>query len=68
MLTNSLDKLAKDFGVETHKSIFPYMFSIQNNFFYKGPTPALYFYIKISLDCYKDIYKEDWSFKDETIK
>lgn len=68
MLNNSLVKLGKYFGVETQKSVFPYKFSIQDNLFYKGHTPGIDLYNNLSIDEYNDIYSENWSFYDETIK
>ncbi len=68
MLTSSLDKLGKDFGVETQKSLFPYKFSSDSHLFYKGHTPGIHYYNDISIDKYREIYKEDWDFKVETIR
>ena len=68
VFTDSLAKLAKDFGVETQKSVFPYEFSRQNHLIYKGNTPGIHLYKDITLDKYKEIYREDWYFKDETLK
>lgn len=68
ILTNNLNDLCKDFGIEIRKSVFPYKFSTQNYLNYKGHTPAIHFYNDLSLDDYNKIYTEDWSFKDETIK
>jgi hypothetical protein len=48
MLIKSLSGLAKDFGVETQKSLFPYKFSTTGNLFYKGNTPAKHFYNDLS--------------------
>ena len=46
MLSRSLATLAKDFGVNTQKSIFPYKFATYNHLFYKGNTPDISFYNK----------------------
>jgi hypothetical protein len=59
MLTTSLDQLAKDFGVSTTKSVFPYGFSNHSNIFYKGDTPDYSYYKDITLDYYKTLYKND---------
>jgi hypothetical protein len=59
VFTDSLAKLAKDFGVETQKSVFPYEFSRQNHLIYKGNTPGIHLYKDITLDKYKEIYRED---------
>lgn len=55
-LNSSLDKLCKDFEVETSKGIFPYSFVNKNNLNYVGPTPDMVFYPhkKINLDWYKN--------------
>lgn len=68
VLTSSLKDLAEDFEVKTQKSVFPYEFSRQNHLFYKGNTPGIHLYKDITIEDYKEIYKQDWSFKDETIK
>ena len=67
ILTGGLAKLAKDFGVETQKSIFPHKFSVQGHLFYEGHTPGIHFYNDLSIKEYSEIYKENWSFKRETI-
>lgn len=68
MLTSSLEKLGKDFGVKTLKSVFPYKFSTQDHLFYKGHTPDKHFYNNLSDKEYNNIYQEYWSYKDETLK
>ena len=68
VLTNSLSKLARDFEVETQKGDFPYKFSKEMHLFYKGHTPGIHFYNNISIEKYKDMYTENWSFKDESIR
>lgn len=55
-------------NVKTQKSIFPYKFSRYENLFYIGNTPSFEFYSDITLDQYKEIYKENWPFKEETLK
>lgn len=68
LLNSSLEKLGKDFNVETLKGIFPYTFSTEDNLYYEGNTPPLSFYNDISNKDYVSMYKTDWSFKDESIK
>lgn len=67
MLPSSLSKLGKDYNVNTIKSIFPYKFATENHLFYIGHTPGIQFYGDLSIKTYTDLYKENWSFKDETI-
>ena len=68
VLTNNLAKLAKDFGVKTQKSYFPYNFARFNNLFYIGLTPDKFYYNDISDEDYKKLFIDNWSSKDETIK
>jgi DNA polymerase type B, organellar and viral len=56
ILLASLVKLAKAFGVETQKSIFPYLFINENNLNYIGQVPDFKFFgNKINLVNYKSI-------------
>jgi hypothetical protein len=68
MLAYSLNKLGNNFEVDTLKSVFPYKFSTEDHLFYKGNTPDISYYENISKEEYKNIYSENWSFHDETIK
>lgn len=68
MLADSLNRLGKNFEVNTLKSVFPYKFSTEDHLFYKGNTPDISYYENISKEEYKNIYSENWSFHDETIK
>lgn len=68
ILTNSLAKLCSDFNVDTHKDIFPHLFSNENTLFYIGNTPDINYYKHIDLDTYNSMYKKDWSFKEEAIE
>jgi len=68
ILTSSLDKLGKDFGVKTQKSLFPYKFNTDNHLFYKGHTSSIHYYNNLSIDKYREIYKEDWDFKAKSIR
>jgi DNA polymerase type B, organellar and viral len=55
ILLASLANLAKGFGVETLKSIFPFLFVNENNLNYTGPVPDFkYFGNKISRNEYQD--------------
>jgi alkyl sulfatase BDS1-like metallo-beta-lactamase superfamily hydrolase len=55
ILLNSLSKLTKGFGVETLKSIFPFLFVNENNLNYIGQVPEFkYFGNKINLSEYND--------------
>ena len=53
---SSLYNLVIKFDVDTVKSVFPYKFSNENNFFYIGPTPLIHFYNDISIEEYNKIY------------
>lgn len=68
MLPDSLEVLGKSFEVETLKSVFPYKFSLVDNLFYTGKTPNISYYENISMDDYKNLIIDNWSFKEETIK
>jgi hypothetical protein len=68
ILTNSLTKLAKDFQVDTQKSVFPYKFSTRSNLFYHGIIPSIDQYDNISQIEYDNMYTENWSFEHETYK
>jgi hypothetical protein len=62
-------KLARvEFNVENLKTTFPYDFALEDNLFYKGSTPAIEYYNDITKEQYTDLYKVNWSFKDETLK
>jgi len=50
ILSSKLSSLAKDFGVKTQKSLFPYKFSTQSNLFYVGNTPGIEYYKNIVED------------------
>lgn len=68
ILTDSLSKLGKNYEVSIIKSIFPYKFATENHLFYKGTTPCINLYENISNEEYNNIYSNNWSFQDETIK
>lgn len=50
MLIVSLRNLAKTFGVDTQKGIFPYNFVNENNLDYIGKVPDFKFFDNISID------------------
>jgi hypothetical protein len=55
ILLASLAKLTRGFGVETLKSIFPFLFVNENNLNYSGQVPDFKFFgSKISRDEYQD--------------
>jgi hypothetical protein len=61
LLLASLAKLTKGFGVETLKSIFPFLFVNENNLNYIGPVPEFkYFGNKIKLPEYNE-YKNNFN-------
>lgn len=67
ILPNSLRNLGKDYKIEVAKSYFPYNFTKINTLFYIGQTPDIKYYKDISLDEYRELYKEVWSLKDECL-
>jgi len=70
ILTASLRKLAKSFGVDTQKSIFPYSFVNENNLDYIGPIPDFKYFDGISsldYNCYIENYNI-WNLREEAIK
>jgi hypothetical protein len=54
ILLNSLNKLAKSFGVETQKSIFPHLFVSEDNLNYIGKVPSFKYFLKTNKDCYNN--------------
>lgn len=68
LLNSSLEKLAINLKVDTLKSKFPYNFARENNLFYIGETPDIKHYNNISREEYSNLYRKDWSFKNETLK
>jgi hypothetical protein len=57
ILPDKLERLGKDYGVDTMKSVFPYKFSLENNLFYIGSTPQYHNYNDISLELYHSLFK-----------
>ena len=72
ILLASLSKLTNGFGVETLKSIFPFLFVNENNLDYIGQVPEFkYFDNKINLanyNKYKNNFNNNWSLRNESIK
>ena len=63
-----LDVLGKNFDTDTQKSIFPYTFVNADRLFYIGPTPDLKYYnVGVTEAEYKDLAKESWDLKEETL-
>lgn len=65
LLNSSLAKLCKDFGLENHKTYFPYNFVNRNTLLYIGNTPDIKYYPKLDINntddinIYKNIIKKD---------
>nr|YP_010384620.1 DNA polymerase [Russula rosea]UHA57019.1 DNA polymerase [Russula rosea] len=72
LLLSSLAKLTRGFGVDTLKSVFPYLFVNENNLDYEGEVPDIkYFDNKIKLNEYneyKNNFNNNWKLKNEAIK
>jgi hypothetical protein len=54
MLIVALRNLAKSFGVDTQKSIFPHLFVNENNLDYIGEVPDFKYFNNISLNDYNE--------------
>ena len=70
LLIVSLRKLAKVFGVDNQKGIFPYNFVNENNLDYVGPIPDFKYFNGISsldYNCYIENYNI-WNLREEAIK
>lgn len=59
LLNSNLDKLAKDFNVETKKGHFPHFFVNKQNLNYIGNKPDISYYNNISEKEYKNIKKNN---------
>lgn len=68
LLNSSLDKLAKDFNVETGKGQFPYTFVNRSSLNYLGIKPNISFYNNISIEDYNRIPHENWDLRKESLK
>lgn len=73
LLNFSLDKLAKDFYITMEKGYFPYLFVKRETLLYEGLTPDIKFYPKLNqknakdLVIYKNLYKNNWKLREETL-
>ena len=69
ILSFNLEKLAKDFKVNTLKGYFPYFFVNKTNLNYIGETPDIKFFNKISKVEYLEMYsKDNWNLKKEALE
>nr|WRO45312.1 hypothetical protein [Russula virescens] len=72
ILLASLAKLTKGFGVDTQKSIFPFLFVNENNLNYIGQVPDFKdFGNKISKSDYQDYiskFNNKWNLRNELVK
>lgn len=72
LLLSSLNKLTNGFGVNTLKSVFPFLFVNKNNLNYVSEVPDIsYFDNKINIVEYKEYksrFKLNWSLKNESIR
>ena len=71
LLLISLRNLAKAFGVETQKSIFPYTFVNENNLNYIGEVPNINYFDNLNQKEYNNYSKQfnnNWNLINETIK
>ncbi len=68
ILTEKLSDLCSKYEVEESKGYFPYDFSTKKNLSYIGETPNKKYYgDSITLKEYKDIKKDVWDFKVESL-
>jgi hypothetical protein len=67
ILPRSLRDLCYDYKVDTVKSYFPYDFTTKDTLFYVGQTPDINYYKDIKIEDYMNLYKEEWSLKDECL-
>jgi hypothetical protein len=73
LLNSSLDILCKDFGLDNHKTYFPYNFVNRNTLSYIGNTPDIIHYPKLDINntddikIYNKLIKKDWDLRIETL-
>ena len=67
ILTDSLKNLSIKYDVNTIKGDFPHSFANKDTLFYIGNTPERKHYKGVSLDDYKSISINNWSFKDQSL-
>jgi len=71
ILKSSLDKLGKNFQIETLKSNFPHRFVNEVELDYIGTMPDFKYFDKLTLEEYDNMCKQnlgEWNLKDEAIK
>jgi DNA polymerase type B, organellar and viral len=78
LLNSSLAKLCLDYGVDTIKGIFPYLFVNKDNLNYVGKKPDIKYYNNNNIDfapldgntaaVYNSIPSEQWELRAETLK
>ena len=68
ILTHSLHDLAGKYEVEIKKGCFPHKFSGKDTLFYIGETPNINYYNRdVTPEQYKEIKKDIWNFKEESL-
>lgn len=68
ILTEKLSDLCTKYDVSESKGYFPYAFATKNNLFYIGETPSKKYYgDSVTLEVYKDLKKDVWDFKLESL-
>jgi hypothetical protein len=71
ILLSSLEKLGKNFGTQTQKTIFPHKFIRENNLDYIGEIPGIDNFFKIlenDYNNYSSKFNNNWNLKSEAIK
>ena len=58
ILPVSLKNLGEVFEVYTKKRYFPYSYCTKNTLFYIGKTPDIAYYQNITIEEYKNLYRE----------
>lgn len=67
LLNSGLFNLSRSFDIDITKGYFPHKFVKRDTLNYVGNTPSINYWNNISNDEYKELYKKDWSLKDECI-
>lgn len=67
LLNSSLDKLTKDFNIETKKGTFPHSFVNKQNLNYIGHKPDFCFYDNLNINDYNKIPVNNWNLKLECL-
>lgn len=68
LLKSSLRRLDEDFEASILKTEFPHKFLKIENLYYIDSTLFIYYFNDISDDNYNVLFRNDWSFKDESLK